>query len=165
MKNFKGNSFRDFFRANSKTRYRLYKSGKTWLAAGVATLAGIFGGGLIGTSTVKAETTVGAAKQVGQQDVLATRDKDTIPADAALQSTSTSASASASASTSASVSASASTSASASASASSSASASTSLSLSASGVSADNQQPVKMMRAFAAPGSAAATSTKRPRNK
>ncbi|MFT8454557.1 MAG: hypothetical protein ABF708_11765, partial [Schleiferilactobacillus harbinensis] len=91
----------------------------------------------MGTTTVKADTTtVGASKQVATQDVLATKQTDTIPAASSSQSGSVSASTSLSVSASASVSVA--VSASASASAVFSASASTSLAVSTSGSAADS---------------------------
>ncbi|MFT8338404.1 hypothetical protein, partial [Schleiferilactobacillus harbinensis] len=91
----------------------------------------------MGTTTVKADTTTaGASKQVATQDVLATKQTDTIPAASSSQSGSVSASTSLSVSASASVSVA--VSASASASAVFSASTSTSLAVSASGSAADS---------------------------
>ncbi|WFB43044.1 KxYKxGKxW signal peptide domain-containing protein [Lacticaseibacillus casei] len=88
------------FETNSKSRFRMYKAGKQWLVAGIATLSGLFGMGAVASSPVHASTsnTAGVGKEAGKQDVLATQNQATIPASSNTTSQSTSESTSTSAS-------------------------------------------------------------------
>ncbi|WP_164508229.1 KxYKxGKxW signal peptide domain-containing protein, partial [Lapidilactobacillus wuchangensis] len=71
----------ELYEANSKKHFKMYKAGKQWLVAGITTFGGLFGIGMIGAAPVKASvSTTGAAKEVTQDDVAATKDTGTIPA-------------------------------------------------------------------------------------
>ncbi|MCT3361927.1 KxYKxGKxW signal peptide domain-containing protein, partial [Lacticaseibacillus paracasei] len=72
---------KELFETNSKSRFRMYKAGKQWLVAGVATLSGLFGLGVVAGAPVHASTvTPGVGKEAGASNVLANQNSATIPA-------------------------------------------------------------------------------------
>lgn len=71
---------KELFETNSKSRFRMYKAGKQWLVAGVATLSGLFGLGVVAGAPVHASTvTPGVGKEAGASNVLANQNSATIP--------------------------------------------------------------------------------------
>lgn len=55
----------ELFRSNSKTHFKMYKAGRKWLVAGISALSGLLGLGTIGSTSAKADTKTGAAKDPG----------------------------------------------------------------------------------------------------
>ncbi|WP_220742553.1 Ig-like domain-containing protein, partial [Leuconostoc palmae] len=67
----------------SKTRFKMYKSGKQWLFSGLTMIGGLVGSQLVGNTSVSADTTSdtsGTTKE-NTSDTLVTKTTATIPAD------------------------------------------------------------------------------------
>lgn len=79
-----------FIKENGKVRFRMYKAGKRWLVAGTATVAGLLGGMFILPHNVQAANQPQVGKVVGKDDVLATQNTATIPANSTQASNTTS---------------------------------------------------------------------------
>ncbi|WP_424320712.1 KxYKxGKxW signal peptide domain-containing protein [Lacticaseibacillus chiayiensis] len=79
-----------FIKENGKVRFRMYKAGKRWLVAGTATVAGLLGGMFILPHNVHAANQPQVGKVVGKDDVLATQNTATIPANSTQASNTTS---------------------------------------------------------------------------
>lgn len=74
-----------FVQSNSKTHFKLYKSGKKWVIAGISVLGGVLGMGTITTTTAKADSVQPSiTKEIGTQDIMATRVTGTIPPSSAV---------------------------------------------------------------------------------
>ncbi|QVI35599.1 KxYKxGKxW signal peptide domain-containing protein [Lacticaseibacillus chiayiensis] len=79
-----------FIKENGKVRFRMYKAGKRWLVASTATVAGLLGGMFILPHNVQAANQPQVGKVVGKDDVLATQNTATIPANSTQASNTTS---------------------------------------------------------------------------
>ncbi|KRM11623.1 KxYKxGKxW signal peptide domain-containing protein [Paucilactobacillus suebicus] len=87
-----GKQRQELIKSNSKEHYKMYKAGRRWFFAGIATFSGLLGGAAASSqANAKADSTVQTVTQTTNKgDVLATKDSATIPSGSTSTSTSTS---------------------------------------------------------------------------
>lgn len=81
LKGLKSKQATQLVRANQQVHYKMYKAGIHWVTAGLSTIGGLFGLGMVApTVAAKAATRAGVAQQVTDDAVTATQKQGTIPA-------------------------------------------------------------------------------------
>ncbi|MDT7019682.1 DUF5776 domain-containing protein [Levilactobacillus namurensis] len=81
MKGLKSKQATQLVRANQQVHYKMYKAGIHWVTAGLSTIGGLFGLGMVAPAVAaKAATQAGVAQQVEDDAVTATQKQGTIPA-------------------------------------------------------------------------------------
>ncbi|WP_170206915.1 KxYKxGKxW signal peptide domain-containing protein, partial [Levilactobacillus namurensis] len=81
LKGLKSKQATQLVRANQQVHYKMYKAGIHWVTAGLSTIGGLFGLGMVAPATAaKAATQAGVAQQVADDAVTATQKQGTIPA-------------------------------------------------------------------------------------
>ena len=81
LKGLKSKQATQLVRANQQVHYKMYKAGIHWVTAGLSTIGGLFGLGMVAPAVAaKAATQAGVAQQVADDAVTATQKQGTIPA-------------------------------------------------------------------------------------